>query len=61
MELVVDANVLFSALIKDSFAYKMLFSEEFSLFTPEYIFAELENHEEEILEKTERSEQNQNL
>lgn len=54
MELVVDANVLFSALIKESFSYSLLFNEKFRLFTPEYIFTEFEKHKEEILKKTER-------
>ncbi|MEK6903702.1 MAG: PIN domain-containing protein [Nanoarchaeota archaeon] len=55
MDLVVDANILFAALIKDSFSYNLLFSDKFHLFTPEYIFTELEKHKEEILEKTERT------
>jgi len=55
MDLVVDANVLFSALIKDSFSYALLFNEKFHLFMPEYIFIELEKHKEEIMEKTERT------
>jgi len=55
MDLVVDANVLFSALIKDSFAYNLLFSGPLHLFTPEYIFTELEKHKEELLKKTERT------
>lgn len=55
MDLVIDANVLFSALIKDSFAYNLLFSGSFHIFTPEYIFTELEKHKEEILKKTERT------
>ena len=55
MDLVVDANVLFAALIKDSFSYNLFFSDKFHLFTPEYIFAEFEKHKEEILEKTERT------
>ncbi|HLC81483.1 MAG TPA: PIN domain-containing protein [Candidatus Nanoarchaeia archaeon] len=55
MDLVIDANVLFSALIKDSFAYNLLFSDAFHIFTPEYIFTELEKHKAEILEKTERT------
>src|SRR3989338_9105595 len=55
MDLVVDANVLFSALIKESFSYNLLFSEKFHLFTPEYIFTELEKHKEEILKKTEHT------
>ena len=57
MDLVIDANILFSALIKDSFTYNLLFSGSFHLFTPEYIFTELENHKEEILNKTERTDE----
>lgn len=55
MDLVVDANILFAALIKDSFSYDILFSGKFHLFTPEYIFTELEKHREEIMNKTERA------
>jgi predicted nucleic acid-binding protein len=55
MDLVVDANVLFAALIKDSVAYNFLFNGNFNLFTPEFIFEEFEKHKEFILEKTERS------
>lgn len=55
MDLVVDANVLFAALIKNSLSYDLLFSDRFHLFTPEYIFTEFERHKEEILEKSERS------
>jgi len=55
MDLVVDANVLFAALIKDSFSYDILFSGKFQLFTSEYIFTELEKHKEEIMEKTEQT------
>jgi len=54
MDLVIDANVLFSALIKDSSTYNLLFSGSFHLFTPEYIFTELEKYKAELLEKTER-------
>lgn len=55
MDLVVDANVIFAALIKDSFSYSLLFSDKFHLFAPEYVFTELGNHKAEILEKTERT------
>jgi len=55
MDLVVDANALFSALIKDSTSFDILFNGKFHLFTPEYIFSEFENHKEELLEKTERT------
>ena len=57
MDLVVDANVLFSALIKDSFAYNLIFGDSFHLFTPEYIFTELEKHKEELLKKSERTDE----
>ena len=55
MDLVIDANVLFSALIKESFSYNLLFSGKFHLFTSEYIFTELEKHKEELMNKTERT------
>lgn len=57
MDLVIDANVLFSVLIKESFAHDLLFSSSFHLFTPEYIFAELEKHKDEILKKTKRTDE----
>ncbi len=57
MDLVIDANVLFSALIKDRFAYNLLFSGSLHLFTPEYILTELEKHKEELLKKTERTDE----
>ena len=55
MDLVLYSNFLFSALIKDSFSYALLFNEKFHLFMPEYIFIELEKHKEEIMEKTEQT------
>ncbi|MBS3122010.1 PIN domain-containing protein [Candidatus Woesearchaeota archaeon] len=55
MDLVVDANIIFAALIKDSFSYYLLFSGRFHLFAPEYVFTEIEKHKEELLEKTERT------
>ena len=55
MDLVVDANILFAALIKESTTNELLFLENLHLFTPEYILTEIENHKEEILAKTSRS------
>ncbi|MBU0456934.1 MAG: PIN domain-containing protein [Nanoarchaeota archaeon] len=55
MDFVVDANVVFAVLIKDSFSYHLLFSEKYHLFTPEYVFTEFQKHKEEILDKTERT------
>jgi len=55
MDLVVDANVLFAVLIKGSFSARLIFNEEFHLFTPEYVFVEIEEHQDEIISKTERT------
>jgi len=57
MDLVIDANVLFSTLIKNSFAYNLIFSDSFHLFIPESIFTELEKHKEELLKKSERTDE----
>ena len=56
MDLVVDANVIFAALIKKSKSEELLFNEKFHFFTPEYFFIELEKHNKEILRKTKRTE-----
>ena len=55
MDIVVDANIIFAALIKESFSHHLLFSEKLRLFTPEYVLIEFEKHKEEILEKTSRT------
>jgi len=55
MILVVDANILFSALIKKSIAAELLFEEGFSLFTPEFIMEEFLKYEEVLLKKTSRT------
>ena len=41
MDMVVDANIIFSALIKKGTNYSLLFREEFQFFTPEYIILEI--------------------
>ena len=55
MQLVVDANILFSALIKDGFTARLFFEEELKLYTAEFIIDELGKYEELILKKTKRS------
>ncbi|MBS3107261.1 PIN domain-containing protein [Candidatus Woesearchaeota archaeon] len=54
MDLVIDVNVLFSALIKRGKTEELLFKEAFHLFAPEFLFDEFEAYRERILEKTER-------
>ena len=52
MRIVIDSNVLFSALIKDSATRKIILEyDEFFLF-PSYIFDEMEKHKEELLQKS---------
>lgn len=55
MDLIVDANILFAALIKNSFSHQLLFSGKLHLYTSEFIFRELEKHKDELLKKTSRT------
>lgn len=57
MDVVVDANVLFAALIKQSITEELLFANCLHLYAPEFILVEFEKHKEEILQKTERTTQ----
>lgn len=57
MDLVIDANILFSVLIKSGKTEELIFEPELHLFAPEFIFEEFEKYKDKILEKTERSEE----
>lgn len=52
MRLVLDANRLFAALIKDSIARKILFHPSLEFIAPDYILVELSNHKKELLKKS---------
>ncbi len=53
MRLIVDANVVFSALIAyNQKIIDLFFSKDIELFGPETLLKEIEEHKEEILEKT---------
>lgn len=54
MDLVIDANVLFAALIKNNKTTELLFKDKFHLFAPEYLLEEFMNHREEIEIKSDR-------
>lgn len=57
MELVIDANVIFSALISTGGkTCDLLFSDEISLFAPEFLKEEFEKHKQEILLKSKLAE-----
>ena len=51
MHLVVDANIVIAALVKDSTTRKLLLSEKFELAAPEFLLEELEKHLAEISKK----------
>ncbi len=57
MLLVVDANVLFSALIAHGKTREMLYSDRLILMAPEYIFTEIEAHLDTITERSGLSKQ----
>lgn len=55
MEIIIDANILFSALIKNGITVELIVDERLKLFAPEFIFEEFLKYEQLILSKTERS------
>lgn len=55
MILVVDANVLFAALIKNSLTAELIFSDDLKLYTCEFITEEFFKYEKEIMKKTHRT------
>ena len=57
MDLVVDANILFAALIKEDMTSELMFRDDLHLYSPEYIFEEFEKHRQTIKRKTNRSDE----
>ncbi len=52
MKLVLDSNIIFSALIKESTTRNIILSDAFDLNAPEYIFNEIAKHKELLLRKS---------
>ncbi|MEK6970739.1 MAG: PIN domain-containing protein [archaeon] len=52
MKIVLDANILFSALIKDSITRKIILEYDGRFLFPEYIFDEMRKHQDELYHKT---------
>ena len=50
MKIVIDSNVLFSALIKDSSTRKLILKYGGFFLFPSYIFEEMEKHKEQAVE-----------
>lgn len=55
MLLVVDANIIFSALIRDGKNAELLLNLYFDLCAPEFLLHEFETNKQELLDKTYRS------
>jgi len=55
MILVIDANILFSALIKNSVTTEIILEGDVQLFAPEFIIQEFFKYEELIMNKTNRT------
>lgn len=52
MKVVIDSNVLFSALIKNSITRRIIFEYNGFFLFPSYIFEELQKHKQELLTKS---------
>lgn len=52
MRLVIDTNVIFSALLKDGKTREILMRDDIETYVPEFFFTELMNYEEMILKKS---------
>jgi predicted nucleic acid-binding protein len=57
MELVIDANILFAALIKQNVTSDLIFSKDLYLYAPEFLFDEFVKYKNLIKQKTGASEE----
>jgi len=55
MDLIIDANLLFAALIKESKTTDLILDLRLQLFAPKFLLKEFNKYEEQILKKTNRS------
>ena len=58
MNLIIDANILFAALLKEGKTIEILLNPFFNIYAPEFLFEEFEKYKEELLQKTHRTEEN---
>jgi predicted nucleic acid-binding protein len=56
MDIIVDANILIAALLKDSTIREIIINTDNQLLVPEIHFEEIEEHKKELLEKSTLSE-----
>lgn len=56
MDLVVDANILFAAMIKEGYTSKQFFRDDLHLYAPEFLFVEFDKYRDILLMKASRNE-----
>ncbi len=52
MKLIIDTNIFFSGLIKDSITRKILFHSEYEFCIPDFFLFELKKYKEYLIKKT---------
>lgn len=52
MQLVVDANIVFAIIIAKGKTFELFFKKDLDLFSPSFVFEELESYKELILKKS---------
>jgi len=60
MKLVVDTNIIMSALINDSLTRRLIFNPGFQLFLPDFSLEEIEKYSQEIGEKSQMTKEDFN-
>ncbi len=61
MQLVIDSNIIMSALIANGTTRSLIFDTELTLISPEYVLTEIEKHKQELIEKAKMDENKFNL
>lgn len=61
MKIVLDSNILFSALIKDSITRRIILECDSIFLFPSFIFEEMEKHKKELLKKSKMEEKEFNI
>lgn len=56
MNIIIDSNILFSALIKDSITRRIILEYDDHFLFPSYIFIEMKRHKKELLKKSKMKE-----
>ncbi len=61
MKIVVDTNRIIAALVKDSTTRTILFDETFEFVTPDYTLTEIQEHKDELKDKTKLNDEEFNV